>query len=187
MYFIAIAVTVLLWKKRHSTEETWAGLHCGTRENVTRGLQTLFAWVNWRIKFARLGSLLLGLLMIIHFCPNGSFMEKYDFCCYYVMYLLFHIVNDLMMLRLLCLSNFVFQLTCGGSCAESPDEISPIYSLWATFIGLYIANYVVERSTGWAFTHALFFKFIYISLYFASMFIYFFKIILLLGLSHCKN
>ncbi|KAL0366168.1 UNVERIFIED_CONTAM: hypothetical protein Sradi_3506900 [Sesamum radiatum] len=46
------------------------------------------------------------------------------------------------------------ELTCsGGSCAESPDEISPIYSLWATFIGLYIANYVVERSTGWALTH----------------------------------
>ncbi|KAL5715226.1 hypothetical protein ACHQM5_017075 [Ranunculus cassubicifolius] len=33
------------------------------------------------------------------------------------------------------------------------DEISPIYSLWATFIGLYMANYVVERSTGWALTH----------------------------------
>ncbi|CAA2981512.1 Calcineurin-like phosphoesterase domain, apaH type [Olea europaea subsp. europaea] len=45
------------------------------------------------------------------------------------------------------------ELTCSGSCAESPDEISPIYSLWATFIGLYIANYVVERSTGWALTH----------------------------------
>ncbi|KAK4429041.1 hypothetical protein Salat_1204100 [Sesamum alatum] len=46
------------------------------------------------------------------------------------------------------------ELTCsGGSCAESPAEISPIYSLWATFIGLYIANYVVERSTGWALTH----------------------------------
>ncbi|KAH6755702.1 Calcineurin-like metallo-phosphoesterase superfamily protein [Perilla frutescens var. hirtella] len=46
------------------------------------------------------------------------------------------------------------ELTCsGGSCAESPDEISPIYSLWATFMGLYIANYVVERSTGWALTH----------------------------------
>lgn len=46
------------------------------------------------------------------------------------------------------------ELTCSnGSCAESPAEISPIYSLWATFIGLYIANYVVERSTGWALTH----------------------------------
>ncbi|KAL7117096.1 hypothetical protein ACP275_03G049900 [Erythranthe tilingii] len=46
------------------------------------------------------------------------------------------------------------ELTCsGGSCGESADEISPIYSLWATFIGLYIANYVVERSTGWALTH----------------------------------
>ncbi|KAL0323083.1 UNVERIFIED_CONTAM: hypothetical protein Sangu_1927600 [Sesamum angustifolium] len=44
-------------------------------------------------------------------------------------------------------------MASGGSCAESPDEISPIYSLWATFIGLYIANYVVERSTGWALTH----------------------------------
>ncbi|MFS7993543.1 hypothetical protein Hanom_Chr12g01095401 [Helianthus anomalus] len=32
---------------------------------------------------------------------------------------------------------------------------SPIYSLWATFIGLYMANYVVERSTGWALTHPL--------------------------------
>lgn len=41
----------------------------------------------------------------------------------------------------------------GGLCAESPAEISPIYSLWATFIGLYMANYVVERSTGWALTH----------------------------------
>ncbi|GER47282.1 calcineurin-like metallo-phosphoesterase super family protein [Striga asiatica] len=45
-------------------------------------------------------------------------------------------------------------MTCsGGSCAESPDEISPIYSLWATFTGLYIAYYVVGRSTGWALTH----------------------------------
>ncbi|CAA2996146.1 uncharacterized protein LOC111408811 [Olea europaea subsp. europaea] len=45
------------------------------------------------------------------------------------------------------------ELTCSGSCAESPNEISPIYSLWATFIGLYIAHYIVERSTGWALTH----------------------------------
>eukprot|EP01018_Ginkgo_biloba_P035206 Gb_09078 [translate_table: standard] len=36
---------------------------------------------------------------------------------------------------------------------ELADNISPVYSLWATFIGLYIANYVVERSTGWALTH----------------------------------
>ncbi|CAK7347583.1 unnamed protein product [Dovyalis caffra] len=46
------------------------------------------------------------------------------------------------------------ELGCNGSgCAGSSDEISPLYSLWATFIGLYIANYVVERSTGWALTH----------------------------------
>ncbi|KAF3440609.1 hypothetical protein FNV43_RR18893 [Rhamnella rubrinervis] len=47
------------------------------------------------------------------------------------------------------------ELACNGSCDGSSDEISPIYSLWATFIGLYIANYVVERSTGWALTHPL--------------------------------
>ncbi|XP_010275607.1 PREDICTED: uncharacterized protein LOC104610601 [Nelumbo nucifera] len=45
------------------------------------------------------------------------------------------------------------ELACNGSCAGPSDEISPIYSLWATFIGLYIANYVVERSTGWTLTH----------------------------------
>ncbi|XP_010422134.1 PREDICTED: uncharacterized protein LOC104707474 [Camelina sativa] len=47
------------------------------------------------------------------------------------------------------------EIACNGSCPDSSDEISPIYSLWATFIGLYIANYVVERSTGWALTHPL--------------------------------
>ncbi|KAA0060871.1 Metallophos domain-containing protein [Cucumis melo var. makuwa] len=47
------------------------------------------------------------------------------------------------------------ELACNGSCAGPSDGISPIYSLWATFIGLYIANYVVERSTGWALSHPL--------------------------------
>ncbi|KAJ8762281.1 hypothetical protein K2173_007438 [Erythroxylum novogranatense] len=47
------------------------------------------------------------------------------------------------------------ELGCTGSECAASDEISPIYSLWATFIGLYIANYVVERSTGWALTHPL--------------------------------
>ncbi|XP_068309028.1 uncharacterized protein [Pyrus communis] len=47
------------------------------------------------------------------------------------------------------------ELACNGACTGSSDEISPLYSLWATFIGLYIANYVVERSTGWALTHPL--------------------------------
>ncbi|KAJ3670232.1 hypothetical protein LUZ60_010556 [Juncus effusus] len=45
------------------------------------------------------------------------------------------------------------ELVCNGPCAAPSDEISPLYSLWATFVGLYIANYVVERSTGWALTH----------------------------------
>ncbi|VAH30903.1 unnamed protein product [Triticum turgidum subsp. durum] len=47
----------------------------------------------------------------------------------------------------------ILQLVCSGSCAGPSDEISPLYSLWATFVGLYIANFVVERSTGWALTH----------------------------------
>ncbi|KAF6140471.1 hypothetical protein GIB67_010301 [Kingdonia uniflora] len=40
------------------------------------------------------------------------------------------------------------ELGCNGSCTGQSDGISPIYSLWATFIGLYMANYVVERSSG---------------------------------------
>ncbi|KAM7514200.1 hypothetical protein LguiA_003783 [Lonicera macranthoides] len=47
------------------------------------------------------------------------------------------------------------ELACNGSCPGTSDEISPIYSLWATLIGLYMANYVVERSSGWALTHPL--------------------------------
>ncbi|XP_042407251.1 uncharacterized protein LOC121997075 [Zingiber officinale] len=45
------------------------------------------------------------------------------------------------------------ELACNGSCPGLSDEISPIFSLWATFMGLYMAHYVVERSTGWALTH----------------------------------
>lgn len=46
------------------------------------------------------------------------------------------------------------ELVCNDGCVGGPtDIISPVYSLWATFIGLYVANYVVERSTGWALTH----------------------------------
>ncbi|KAF6163941.1 hypothetical protein GIB67_011265 [Kingdonia uniflora] len=47
------------------------------------------------------------------------------------------------------------ELACNGSCDGPSDKISPIYSLWATLIGLYMANYVVERSSGWALTHPL--------------------------------
>lgn len=45
------------------------------------------------------------------------------------------------------------ELSSNGS--GSSNEISPVYSLWATFMGLYIANYVIERSTGWVLTHPL--------------------------------
>ncbi|KAF8040168.1 hypothetical protein BT93_B2407 [Corymbia citriodora subsp. variegata] len=37
-----------------------------------------------------------------------------------------------------------------GQGAGSSDKISPLFSLWATFVGLYITNYVVGRSTEWA-------------------------------------
>ncbi|KAG6549218.1 hypothetical protein Mapa_009204 [Marchantia paleacea] len=45
------------------------------------------------------------------------------------------------------------EMVCSEACVDASDNISPVYSLWATFIGLYVANYVVERSTGWALTH----------------------------------
>lgn len=54
-----------------------------------------------------------------------------------------------------CTNHAFLQLVCSGSCAGPSDEISPLYSLWATFIGLYIANYVVERSTGYVLMYLL--------------------------------
>ncbi|KAF8040169.1 hypothetical protein BT93_B2408 [Corymbia citriodora subsp. variegata] len=46
----------------------------------------------------------------------------------------------------------VISLSC---LLQGSDEISPLYSLWATFTGLYIADYLMERSTGWALSHHL--------------------------------
>ncbi|KAK8978763.1 hypothetical protein V6N11_029131 [Hibiscus sabdariffa] len=37
------------------------------------------------------------------------------------------------------------EITGSSSCLGPSDEISHVYSLWATFIGLYIVGYVVER------------------------------------------
>ncbi|KAJ4785662.1 Calcineurin-like metallo-phosphoesterase superfamily [Rhynchospora pubera] len=46
------------------------------------------------------------------------------------------------------------ELACtGGSCVTQSEEISPVFSLWATLVGLCVAHYVVERSAGWALTH----------------------------------
>lgn len=45
------------------------------------------------------------------------------------------------------------ELVCNDACIGPSDNISPVYSLWATFIGIYIANFVVERSTEWALSH----------------------------------
>ncbi|XP_037408221.1 uncharacterized protein LOC119270319 isoform X2 [Triticum dicoccoides] len=47
----------------------------------------------------------------------------------------------------------LLQLASNGS--EHSNIISPVYSFWAIFIGLCMANYVVEWSTGWALTHPL--------------------------------
>lgn len=45
---------------------------------------------------------------------------------------------------------FFIQLACtGGSCVTQSEEISPVFSLWATLVGLCIAHYVVERSAGY--------------------------------------
>lgn len=54
----------------------------------------------------------------------------------------------LMLFIILIVLESFSSLQLGSDNGGSSDEISPIYSLWATFIGLYIANYVVERSTG---------------------------------------
>lgn len=48
---------------------------------------------------------------------------------------------------------FFVQLVFEDAIVGPSDFISPVYSLWATFISLYIAHYVVERSTGWALAH----------------------------------
>lgn len=81
-------------------------------------------------KWVIYGEVPLASLLFIHFLLSSSFMAT----------------------SMLHFFDHVFlQLVCSGSCAGPSDEISPLYSLWATFVGLYIANFVVERSTGYAF------------------------------------
>lgn len=76
----------------------------------------------------------------------NDFSHHFVFLCY----LLYHCYNSVVNLSYIYLfiTISISQLACNGSCDGSSDGISPLYSLWATFIGLYIANYVVERSTG---------------------------------------
>ncbi|KAL3617939.1 hypothetical protein CASFOL_038260 [Castilleja foliolosa] len=117
--------------------------HCGNRaimkeKTFERRYSSWFKLWNkeernsWLVKFVRMNEL-KDQVCSSWFAPVGSAAD-YPFLSKWVIY---------------------GELTCssGSSCAESPAEISPIYSLWATFIGLYMANYVVERSTGWALTH----------------------------------
>uniref|UniRef100_A0A0E0LGK7 Uncharacterized protein n=1 Tax=Oryza punctata TaxID=4537 RepID=A0A0E0LGK7_ORYPU len=51
------------------------------------------------------------------------------------------------LLLLALLATTLFHLN-GQFMDKYSSDISPVYSLWSTFICLYIANYVVERSTG---------------------------------------
>ncbi|KAG6391925.1 hypothetical protein SASPL_149689 [Salvia splendens] len=116
--------------------------HCGNRANMREKIfeRRYSGWFtlwnkeernSWLAKFVRVNEF-KDQVCKSWFAPVGS-ANDYPFLSKWVIY---------------------GELTCtGGSCAESPAEISPIYSLWATFIGLYMANYVVERSTGWALTH----------------------------------
>lgn len=48
---------------------------------------------------------------------------------------------------LLSVSLSLAQVAGTGSPEGSSEEIHRVYSLWATFIGLYIANYLAERSS----------------------------------------
>ncbi|GAA0165384.1 hypothetical protein Leryth_012930 [Lithospermum erythrorhizon] len=109
--------------------------HCGNRaimreKQYDRNLSGLFTL--WILKFLRVNEW-KDQICSSWFAPVGS-ANDYPLLSKWVIY---------------------GELTCGDLCAESPDEISPIYSLWATFMGLYIANYVVERSSGWALSHPL--------------------------------
>ncbi|MFS7980912.1 hypothetical protein Hanom_Chr10g00944751 [Helianthus anomalus] len=60
-------------------------------------------------------------------------------------------------MQILVYSSIGYDSTFFGSCFifYSSDVISPILSLWATLIGLYMANFDVQRSSGWALTHPL--------------------------------
>lgn len=111
---------------------------------------------SWLAKFVRMNEF-KDQVCSSWFAPVGS-ANDYPFLSKWVIYgevwlsgdaVIWCILIDMTYWLMLYAFVAPFQLTCsGGSCGESPAEISPIYSLWATFIGLYIANYVVERSTG---------------------------------------
>uniref|UniRef100_A0A7N0VJ42 Calcineurin-like phosphoesterase domain-containing protein n=2 Tax=Kalanchoe fedtschenkoi TaxID=63787 RepID=A0A7N0VJ42_KALFE len=117
--------------------------HCGNRAALSDGHfeqknSSWFAFLKkeerntWLAKFIRMNEL-KDHVCSSWFAPVGSATD-YPFLSKWVIY---------------------GELACNGPCPASSNEISPIYSLWATFIGLYMANYVIERSTGWALTHPL--------------------------------
>ena len=115
------------------------------------GYQIFSVWTSWKIRYVHLGFLLLDLRVTILCLRNGLSMGRYHLFLLYS-YIVF--THTFLWQHPCCTSSIMFflQLVCSGSCAGPSDEISPLYSLWATFVGLYIANFVVERSTGYAFT-----------------------------------
>lgn len=106
----------------------------------------------WLAKFLRMNEL-KDQVCLSWFAPVGS-ASDYPLLSKWVIYGEVHLASTISFIQKfppIFVCNFVSsisQLACSGSCPGSSDGISPIYSLWATFIGLYIANYVVERSTG---------------------------------------
>lgn len=100
------------------------------------------------MRSAHPGLLQLVLLVIIRSCPSGLSMERYILKSYLLEYFLVHVMEDLMLLHIKFPLLFPVSVGLQWLMSGPANGISPIYSLWATFIGIYIANYVVERSTG---------------------------------------
>lgn len=145
MCFTATVVTGLFQEINLLIVELLAGLysHFGQSMMTTHWFQGYYVCINLKNRFAPPGLLQLVLLVITPFSLNGPFMEKLVYCAF-CLYLDDYLRFSLEVYSYLCL----VQLSSNGS--GSSNEISPVYSLWATFMGLYIANYVVERSTGYA-------------------------------------
>jgi hypothetical protein len=140
--------------------------HCGNRtlsrdKSIDRRTASWVAFSLWRKQND--DNTLISRLLRMHkfkdqicsswFAPVGS-ASDYPLLSKWAIYGEVNILHFLFLLVYLFflsiglfLSCFFLQLASNGS--QDSNIISPVYSLWATFIGLYMANYVVERSTGY--------------------------------------
>lgn len=78
VYSIVIAVIVLFWDTDHLNVEILVGFLYGRKKRGIHGLRSFSVWMSWKTKSAHHGLLLLGLQVIIHFCPSGLYMERYN-------------------------------------------------------------------------------------------------------------